>query len=130
MTTRQLTRWQASGLHLSISIALGAVALAVMLLVWYPRPLFEASGGTGLLFILVGVDVVIGPLITLAVFKAGKRGMKLDLAVIAILQISALAYGAWVVAVARPAFIVFVKDRFEVTAAVELQPEELAKAKY
>src|SRR5688572_11809421 len=67
ITTRKLTRWQASGLHLLISIAIAAAALAVTLLVWYPRPLFEASGGTGLLYILVGVDVAIGPLITLVV---------------------------------------------------------------
>ena len=125
-----MSRWRASGIHLVISAVIAVAGLALMLALWYPGPLFQAAGGNELLFILVGVDVVIGPLITLAVFKSGKRGMKLDLAVIGILQVSALIYGAWVVSAARPAFIVFVKDRFEVTAAIELQPEELAKAKY
>lgn len=125
-----MSRWRASAIHLVISAVIALAGLALMLALWYPGPLFQAAGGNELLFILVGVDVVIGPLITLAVFRSGKRGMKFDLAVIGILQISALIYGAWVVAAARPAFIVFVKDRFEVAAAVELQPEELAKAKF
>lgn len=51
------TRWQASGIHLLISAAIAASVLTVMLSVWYARPLFEADGGMGLLFILVGVDV-------------------------------------------------------------------------
>jgi hypothetical protein len=125
-----MSRWRASGIHLVISVLIAAAGLAFMLGAWYPGPLFQAAGGNELLFILVGVDVIIGPLLTLAVFKAGKRGMKFDLAVIAILQVSALLYGAWVVAVARPAFIVFVKDRFEVASAIELKPEELAQARF
>jgi hypothetical protein len=126
---KPLSRWQASGLHFAICIAIGVVTVSAMLLVWYPRPLFEAAGGNDLLFILVGVDVVLGPLLTLVVFKAGKRGMRFDLWVIATLQLAALIYGVHIMFLARPAYVVFVKDRFEVITAVELQPEELAKAK-
>lgn len=124
-----MTRWKASGLHLLISIGVAVAALAVMLLVWYPWPLFEAAGGNELVMILTAVDVVIGPLLTLAVFKSGKRGLKFDLVVIAILQVSALAYGGYVVYLARPAYIVFVKDRFEVAAAADISPESLAEAR-
>jgi hypothetical protein len=126
---RPLTRWHASGLHLLISVAIAAVALAVMLLVWYPRPLFEACGGTGLLYILIGVDVVIGPLITLVVFRLGKRGLRFDLVVIALLQLSALFYGCYVMFEARPVYIVLVKGQFEVVTAVEMLPEQLAQAR-
>jgi hypothetical protein len=125
-----MSRWRASGIHLLISAGIAIAGLALMLAAWYPGPLFQAAGGNELLFILVGTDVVIGPLITLAVFKAGKPGMKFDLAVIATLQVAALIYGGYVVAAARPAFIVFVKDRFEVAAAIELNEAELAKSKY
>ncbi len=123
-----VTRWQASGLHLLISAAIAAGALALMLLVWYPHPLFVAAGGNDLLFLLVGVDVIIGPLITLIIFKPGKKGLKFDLVVIGVLQLSALLYGVGIVYLARPAFIVFVKDRFEVVTAIELQPQNLAEA--
>jgi len=130
MEKKKVTRWQASGLHLLISIAIAAAVVALMLSFWYPGPLFEAAGGNDLLFILVGVDVVIGPLITFVIFRSGKRGLKFDLAVIGALQIGALVYGMHVVYLARPAFIVFVADQFQVASAVQLDPEELAKAKY
>jgi hypothetical protein len=130
MERTKVTRWQASGLHLLFSIAIAVAVLALMLSLWYPGPLFEAAGGNDLLFILIGVDVAIGPLITLVIFRSGKRGLKFDLAVIGVLQIAALVYGMHTVYLARPVFIVFVKDQFQVASAVQLDPEELAKAKY
>lgn len=124
-----MSRWKASGLHLLISIGVAVAAVAGMLLVWYPWPLFEAAGGNELVMILTAVDVVIGPLLTLAVFKSGKPGLRFDLSVIAVLQVCALAYGGYVVYLARPAYIVFVKDRFEVAAAADIAPESLAEAR-
>jgi len=126
---KPFSRWQASGLHLGISVAIAAAALTVMLGVWFPRPLFEAEGGPGLVLILVGVDVVIGPLITLVIFKSGKPGLKFDLWVIAALQLSALAYGCHVVAKVRPVFIVFVKDQFAVVTPADLDAKDLAQAR-
>ncbi len=127
---RRLTRWHASGAHLLISAGIAAAMLALMLMVWYPPPLFQAAGGNDLALILIGVDVVIGPLLTLIVFKPGKWGLKFDLAAIAVFQLAAFLYGAHIIFLARPAFIVFVKDRFEVVSAVELQPERLAAARF
>src|SRR5258707_15556559 len=122
MERKEMTRWRASGLHLLFSIAIAAAVLALMLSLWYPGPLFEAAGGNDLLFILVGVNVVIGPLITLIIFRSGKWGLKFDLAVIAILQIGALIYGMRAVYLARPLFIVFVVDQFQVASAPQLDP--------
>ena len=130
MAGRKVTRWQASGVHLAISVAIALSVLTVMLVVWYPWPLFQTMGGAGLLLILCGVDVVIGPLLTLIVFRQGKPGLKLDLAAIALVQVAALAYGSHVVFLARPAFIVFVKDQFQVAIAADMDPARLAKAKY
>jgi hypothetical protein len=130
MEKRKMTRWQASGLHVLISIAVAGAVITLMLALWYPGPLFEAAGGSDLLFILVGVDVVVGPLITLVIFRSGKPGLKFDLVVIGVLQLSALVYGMHAVYLARPAFIVFVADQFQVASAAQLDPEELAKAKY
>lgn len=126
----KINRWQASGLHLLISAGIAAAVLTLMLALWFPAPLFTAAGGNDLLFILVGVDVVAGPLITLVIFKAGKRGLKFDLFMIAAFQAAALTYGLHIVYLARPAFVVFVKDRFEVASVAELEPDELARAKY
>jgi hypothetical protein len=125
-----MSRWRAAGIHLSISAAIAAGVLLLMLTAWYPPPLFEAMGGAGLALILVGVDVVLGPALTLVVFRSGKPGLKFDLAVIGACQVAALVYGCYVVSLARPAFIVFVKDQFQVATMAELQPQRLAEARY
>jgi len=130
MAGRAFTRWQAAATHFGICVAIAAAVLTLMLGLWYPRPLFEAAGGNDLLIIVLAVDVTVGPLLTLVVFKSGKPGMAFDLAVIGLLQAAALAYGVHVVALARPAFIVFVKDRFEMVTVAELEPAELAAARF
>jgi hypothetical protein len=124
------TRWRAAAIHLAISAAIAAVVLGFMLVVWYPPPLFLAMGGVGLALILVGVDVVLGPTLTLVVFRVGKPGLKFDLAAIGACQIAALIYGCYVISLARPAFIVFIKDQFQVATVTQLAPEQLAKARY
>jgi hypothetical protein len=130
MSARAFSRWQAAGIHFGICVAIATSVVTLMLALWYPRPLFEAAGGNDLLFIIASVDVTIGPLLTLLVFKSGKPGLKFDLGVIGVAQALALAYGINVVSLARPAFVVFVKDRFELVTAVELDPAELAAAKF
>ncbi len=125
-----MTRVKASFIHLLICCVIALALGAVMRLLWYPSIYFQALGGAGLVILLVGVDVVIGPLLTLVVFKPGKKSLKFDLAVIALLQISALIYGAHVVYVARPVFLVFSVDRFEIVTASDIDEGELAKAKF
>jgi len=110
-----------------LSVAVASAVLAFMLTVWFPGPLFEAAGGDRLIFILVAVDVTLGPLITLIIFKAGKRGLKFDLSVIAALQLAALVYGMHTVYLARPVYLVFTKDRFDLVSASDLDPEDLEK---
>ena len=123
-----MTRYSAALTHLLISAVLAGTVFALVILAWYPPPLFAASGGKTLLMILICVDVVLGPLITLMVFRPGKPSLRFDLACIALLQTGALIYGIHTVFVARPVFLVFVIDRFEVVTAVQIPPEEQAKA--
>lgn len=125
-----MSRWKAAGIHLLISVAIAAIAMILLLKVWYPPPLFKAEGGNDLLYILVAVDVIIGPLITLIIFKAGKPGLRFDLVVIALLQGGALIYGCYVMFVARPVFIVLVLDQFETVRANDLDSANVAKARH
>lgn len=122
-----MSRWKAASIHLSISIAIGLAVGALLFGVWYPPPYFHAAGADVLVLLLVSVDVVLGPLLTLVVFKSGKRGLKLDLALIAIVQASALVYGMSVVLRSRPVFLVAAVDRFVLVSASELDPDDLAK---
>ena len=91
-----LNRWTAAAIHLGISALIAITVVAVMLALWYPQPYFDAMGGTGLLKILVGVDVAIGPLLTLIIFDRRKKSLRFDLSVIAFLQIAALVYGVYI----------------------------------
>lgn len=123
-----MTRWRAAGAHLAISALVAVAVVALLLLVWYPGPLYEAGGGERLTFILVAIDIVVGPILTLLVFRAGKPGMKFDLAVIALLQAAFLAYGLSVISAARPAFVVFTIDRFVAVGANQISDKRLSEA--
>lgn len=128
MTLASFTRWQAFLVHLAISALIAATMVGLTLALWYPPPYFAGMGGPLLLRLLIGVDVVLGPLITLIVFDPAKPRLKYDLAVIATLQLAALAYGGMVMFEARPVYNVFVKDRFEAVPANRIDEDSLARA--
>jgi hypothetical protein len=127
-----MSRWKAGLIHLTISATIAAIVLALMLLVWYPQPLFAAVGGQQVLMILLGVDLSLGPLATLIVFttKKSRRALVFDLSVIGTLQVAALIYGMSVVFHARPVFVVFSKNSFDLVTANMLDEADIAKAKY
>lgn len=124
------SRIKACAIHLLLSVLLAGFAGVLVFWLWYPYPYREISGGTELFLLVVSVDVVLGPLITFAVFDRRKSWSTLrrDLAVVALLQASALAYGLWTVAIARPVYMVFEIDRFRIVHAVEIDPVLLDKA--
>lgn len=124
-----MSRWKAAAIHLSISVTIGLLAALLIFGLWYPPPYSRVTGAPELVMLLLGVDLVLGPLLTLVVFKAGKKGMAFDLSVIAVLQACALVYGMSIVARARPVYIVGAIDRFVLVSANDLDPKDLAEAK-
>lgn len=120
----------AASIHLCISLAVASLAALLVFVLWYPYPYRVISGGRDLFFLVVAVDVVMGPLMTLAVFNRNKpyKELRRDLGVIGLLQIATLAYGLWTVAVARPVHLVFEIDRFRVVHAIDIPPELLNRA--
>ena len=121
-----MTRWKAASFHLAISAAIGLITGALLFGVWYPPPYFRAAGADELILLLVGVDLCIGPLLTLIVFRGGKRGLRFDLTFIAVAQSVALVYGLWIVLQSRPIFLVAAVDRFVVVAADEITDADLS----
>jgi hypothetical protein len=123
-------RLKASGIHFVISLVLAILAAVLVFAVWYPYPYREISGGRELFLLVVTVDVIMGPLSTLTVFNTRKPRKELlrDLGIIGLLQLAALAYGLWTVAVARPVHLVFEIDRFRVVHAIDVPPELLNRA--
>ena len=124
------SRLKASVIHFGISFAIALVAALLVFSVWYPYPYRDISGGRELFFILVVVDVVLGPLITLVVYNLAKPRKELvrDLAMVALIQFCALGYGMWTVSVARPVHLVFEYRYFRVVHAVDVPIELLGVA--
>lgn len=121
-------RLRAAAVHLSLSAAAATLVLLIVFLGWYPQPMIKLHGVDAILFIMLGVDVVLGPLFTFIAFDRRKKHLALDLAAIAAIQLAALAYGVHTVHQGRPAFVVLVKDRFEVVAPSELSRKAVNEA--
>lgn len=94
-------------IHLSASAAVVSSIGALMLLLWFPQPWFMHDGGWTVFRLILLVDVVLGPLLTLIVFRRGKSGLRRDLTVIVAVQLGALAFGATTMYQYRPAFVVY-----------------------
>lgn len=118
----------AAGLHFLISAVVVTAALLAATLLWYPSGFRLAAGLTGLAAIMLLVDLVLGPALTFLVYEAGKKSLRFDLTVIAAVQVAALLYGSFSIYQARPAFVAFVVDRFELVSAADLEEETLAQA--
>jgi hypothetical protein len=123
-----MTRWKAALIHFAISAIIATCVLAALVSLWYPLAVFSASGATRLVTLLIGVDVVLGPLLTLIVFKADKPSLRFDLSVIVFLQFVALAYGLYVTWNSRPILLVATGDRIEWVTATRVSREALADA--
>ena len=128
MTSFWKDRLKASGIHFAISIVSALLAAMLVFRVWYPYPYRELSGGRELFLLVVGVDVVCGPLLTLVLFNTAKPRAELwrDLGLVALIQIAALGYGLAMVWEARPLFLVHEIDRFKVIAAPDLNEASVA----
>lgn len=122
-------RLGAATIHLALSALVAVVTALLVFALWYPYPYREISGGRELFQLVVSVDIVLGPLLTFAVFNRAKprAELKRDLAMIVALQLAGLAYGLWTVHLARPVHMVFEYDRFRVVHQVDIPPELVSK---
>lgn len=116
--------------HLGASLGAAILVGVLVYVVWFPYPYDEVAGGRQLFHLLVGVDVVIGPMLTFVVFSHKKPRPTLvrDLAVIILLQLVALFYGLHAVGLGRPVYLVHEVDRFRVVTAADIDPEDLPGA--
>lgn len=105
-----MTRFKAFGIHLAISLAIFMLVLGLLVLAWYPWPLFDLEGGWQGIRLVALVDIVIGPVLTLILFKVGKPGLKLDMSLVVLMQLGALVYGMWNLYDARPVLMVHADD--------------------
>jgi hypothetical protein len=124
----EMSRGRAFLGHLAISAVVVGVACAAVLFFWYPAPYFEAAGASRVLRVLVAVDLVLGPALTLVVFKPGKKSLVFDMSCIAIMQLAAFVYGVTVLYGGRPYYNVFAVDRFHLLARADVAAASLEES--
>lgn len=127
-----MSRYQAFLIHLGISLVIFAVLAGILLYWWYPGIFFETDGGWQGIRIIALVDLVLGPCLTLVVFRAGKPGLKFDLTAIGLFQVICLTAGTWVVYSERPIAMVMVDDIFYSMSAddyrdANMEPPDLSQ---
>lgn len=117
-------------IHFLLSGLVITLFLSIVVQVWYPGDLFELENVWQGLKILIPVDAILGPVLTAIIFVPGKKHLKLDLAVIAFLQIAALSYGGHIIYQQRPVLISFVVDRFETVLASEIDMNDIPSDRF
>jgi hypothetical protein len=123
-------RAKAAGIHFGLTALVALLAAGLVFGIWYPFPYREVAGGRELFLLIVGIDIVIGPLLTFAIFDLAKgwRLLRRDFAVIGLLQVAALAYGLHTVYLARPVYLAHEVDRFRVVTAADIDPADMKDA--
>lgn len=107
-----MSRYQAFAIHFGISFLIFLGLAAVILTWWYPGIFFDIDGGWEGIRMIALVDLVLGPILTLMVYRHGKPGLKMDLTLIGLFQMICLSSGIWIVHNERPLAMVMVDNTF------------------
>lgn len=121
MFTKPKNRYQAFIIHILISALIFIILAAIITYFWYPGFLFQTDGGWDGIRLIAGIDFVIGPTLTLIIYKAGKRYLELDLFVIGLIQFCCLCFGTWTVYQERPIAVIYSNGEFLVKSQAALE---------
>jgi hypothetical protein len=113
----------AGGVHLLFSVIVLSCVYILVKRTWFIQPWGQLMDGSSLLLMVIGIDVICGPLLTGLVVHSAKARWKnlLDITVIACIQFAALGYGLWTAWQAKPSWLIFETDRFVVVRLADLQ---------
>lgn len=115
--------------HLFISFFIALLVIGLVFFVWYPAPLAKAVGVANIFLMMLSIDVIVGPILGLLVYKEGKKTLKFDLTVIITIQITALCYGIYSIEQGRPAWLAYNVDHFELVRKNEIVDQNINQAK-
>jgi hypothetical protein len=124
-------RLKLSGWHLACSLALLILVLGGLYLGWYRWPGWYLTNALRVAPILAGVDLMLGPLMTLLIANQAKsrRVLARDISIIATIQLAALVYGAATLWIGRPLYYTYSEDRLQLVRASDFDPHEVELAR-
>lgn len=113
-------KFKAFAVHFALSFLVLSLIISFIYFIWYPGPILQAVQASKILMLMILIDVILGPLLTFIVYKKNKKTLKMDLAVIGFIQVIALAFGVSSLALAKPVWIVFNGNKFELIQKNEI----------
>lgn len=118
-------KFKACLLHAVLTLVSASLASLLIFLLWYPGELLTLAGGTKIFFVVCGVEVVLGPLMSLVIYntKKSRKELLTDYSIVLVIQLAAFGYGIHSAYIARPLYLAFVVDRFELVSQVDLDEE-------
>jgi hypothetical protein len=121
-------RFKMFGLHLGSSAGVLALVLGMLYLGWYRWPGWYLTGALHVVPVMVGVDLALGPLLTLVIANADKprRQLARDIGIIVVVQLAALGYGATALWNGRPLYYAFSENLLQIVQAYDLDAAEIA----
>ena len=120
-------RFKAFGLHIFGSVCLLALALGLLYAGWYRWPGWYLSGALTIALMLAGIDVVLGPFLTLIIANPNKprRELARDISIIVVVQLVAAGYGITTLWNGRPLYYAYSEGYLQLVQAADLNPGQI-----
>jgi len=121
-------RLKAFGLHLLASASALSLILGTLYLGWYHWPGWYLAEVAHVVVVMVGVDLVLGPLLTFIVARSSKprRELVRDIGMIVAVQLIALIYGTVSLWNGRPLYYAFSESVLQLVQAYDISADEWA----
>jgi hypothetical protein len=119
-------RLKAFSLHLLGSASALTLILGTLYFGWYRWPGWRLADVTQVVTVLIGVDLVIGPLMTFVIASNSKARHVLarDIGIIVAVQVCALVYGATSLWSGRPLYYAFSENVLQMVQAYDIDSQE------
>lgn len=124
-------RLKAFGFHLLASATVLALTLGTLYLGWYYWPGWYLAAVPPVVAVMVAVDVVLGPTLTLIIANPRKprRELARDVGIIVAVQLVAFVYGATTLWNGRPLYYAYSENCLSVVQAQDIEPGQLKQAR-
>ncbi|MCG8378724.1 MAG: hypothetical protein MI865_04515 [Proteobacteria bacterium] len=121
MFVKPKNRFHAFLVHIVISAIIFIILAFIIIWFWYPGFLFATDGGWNGIRLIAAIDFIIGPILTLIIYKVDKPNLKFDLCFIAFIQFSCLTFGTWTVYQERPVAVIYADGKYYAKSQVAME---------
>jgi hypothetical protein len=124
-------RLKAFGLHLLASTCALSLILGTLYLGWYRWPAWYLADVVHVVIVMAGVDIVVGPLLTLVIARSSKprRELVRDISMIVVVQLCALIYGTASLWSGRPLYYAYSETVLQLVQSYDIDAEEAARGR-